>query len=162
MESFDFSDLNIQEIHVTGPDKKQYILREANGKAATDHRNAIMASTQFGPDGKVSGIKNLASVEAVFVAACLWDEKGKNPPVSTIQSWPARVQKQLYEKAKDLSDMNDESPIVMLLEKALNLEGSPIGYEEVSAWVGSLQDDEFRPLVSAFKVRDKDTETKNL
>jgi hypothetical protein len=157
----DFSDLTIQEEQVTAPDKKVYTLREANGKAATDHRNAIMASTQFGPDGKVTGVKNLASVEAVFVAACLWDEKNRNPTVVTVSSWPARVQKALYEKAKELSDMGEESPIVKQLEKALNLEDSPIAYQQLSEFVATLPSEGFSSLVSAFKVRDKDAETKN-
>lgn len=154
-DSLDFSDLTIQEVMVVGPDKKTYTLREANGKAAKEHRNAIMASTQFGPDGKVTGLKDLASVEAKFVAACLWDEKERNPAVQLIESWPARVQKQLYEKAKELSDLGEDSPIRVALERALQREDSPISYEQFSAWAGSLADRELRPLSRLFEKDDK-------
>jgi len=162
MESFDFSDLTIQEISVVGPDKKQYTLREANGKAATDHRNAIMASTIFGPDGKVTGIKSLASVEASFVAACLWDAQGRNPTTALIQTWPARVQKQLYEKAKDLSDMGEGSTIAEDLEKVLALEDSPISFDDLSTFICKQTADEFKNLVKMFqKKADKDEQVKN-
>lgn len=162
MESFDFSDLTIQEIPVVSPEGKAYTLREANGKAATDHRNAIMSSTIFGPDGKVTGIKSLASVEASFVAACLWDDKGRNPTSAIVQTWPARVQKLLYEKAKELSDMNEESPIMNSLEKALSLEGSPISLEELSDFICSQTDKEFENLVRLFKPKaNKDEQVKN-
>jgi hypothetical protein len=128
MSEFDFSSLEIKEVEVVGPDKKQYILREANGRAAKDHRNAIMAATQFGPSGKVTGVQGLASVEAKFVAACLWDEKGRNPSHTLIETWPARVQKQLYDKAVELSDMGEDSPFRKALEKALSLEEAPISH----------------------------------
>ena len=154
MEPLDYSTLTIQEVPVTGPDGKHYILREASGKAATDQRNAVVASAQIGPDGKVVGIKNLASVEAKFVADCLWDDKGKNPPVALVLSWPARVQKQLYEVAKELSDLGEESSLYEAFENALGREDSPISLEDLSKWVSILTEDEFKPLVDLFKRHD--------
>lgn len=149
MNTLDFSSLSIQEVPVISPEGTHYTLREANGKTATEHRNAIMASTQFGPDGKVIGIKNLANVEAAFVASCLWDAKGKNPSVILIQSWPARVQKALYEKAKELSDFSDDVPLKESLELALNRDDSPLTYEAFSDWIQSIEGEEYKPL---FKV----------
>ena len=134
----DFSDLEIKEEPVITPDGKEFTLREANGKAATDHRNAVMACTIFGPDGKVVGVKDLSSVEARLVAACLWDDKGRNPAVSLIQSWPARVQKALFEKVKELSDMGEDSPLRDLFIKALSREDSPITLNDFSDWIKSL------------------------
>jgi len=162
MESFDFSDLTIKEVPVVFPDGKHYTLREANGKAATDHRNAIMASTIFGPDGKVVGIKSLASVEAAFIAACLWDDKERNPTAAYIQTWPARVQKQLYEKAKDLSDMNEGTSVTEDLQKVLALEGSPVSFEDLSVFICSQTAEEFKGLVKMFQQKaDKDEQVKN-
>lgn len=155
-EPLDFSTLIIQEVEITALDGKLYTLREANGKAAKDHRNAIMAATQFGPDGKVTGLKDLASVEAKFVAACLWDKQGKNPSVATVEAWPARVQKQLYEKAKELSAIGEDSPIRVAIEAALKREDSPVSYETLSYWAAGLEGDEFRPLARLFDKPDKD------
>ena len=147
-ETLDFSTLEIQEVPVIAPDGKNYVLREANGKAATEHRNAVMASVQLGPDGKAIGVKDLASIESKFVAACLWDDRGRNPSSQLVQTWPARVQKQLYDKAKELSDMNDASPLQKALAKAVAREDSPVSLEQLSTWIESLSDDkELQPLV---------------
>lgn len=155
----DFGSFEIQEIKVIAPDKKEYVLREANGLAAKDHRNAIMDSTKFGPDGKVVGISGLASVEAKFVAACLWDDKGKHPAVATVESWPARVQKQLYEKAKELSHITEDSPIRNSLKAALAAEGSPITFDELSAFIESVADvKEFKPIK---RLLEKEESAKN-
>jgi hypothetical protein len=160
MSDLDFSAIQIREVPVTGPNGEKYVLRESTGKVTTDHRNAIMASTQFGPNGKVVGLKDLASVEAKFVAGCMWDSKGRNPPVTLIQSWPARVQQALYEKAKELSDMDEESPVRKALELALSREDAPISFEHLSAWAKGLEDsDELRPLIRLFA--DREAELKN-
>lgn len=150
----DFSAIEIREIPVVGPNKEHFVLREANGRAATDHRNAIMSSSEFGPDGKVIAIKDLASVEAKFIAACLWDDKGRNPSPSLIQSWPARVQKQLYEKVKELSDFGDESIVAEALKKALSREDSPITFSTLSEWAKSLPNEEFSSLKILFGSTD--------
>lgn len=151
----DFGSLEIQEVKVIGPDKKEYILREANGGAAKEHRNAIMEATKFGSDGKVIGLSGLASVEAKFVAACLWDDKGKHPAVATIESWPARVQKQLYEKAKELSHITENSPVRDSLKAALSTEGSPITFDELAAFIESVADTkEFKPIKRLLEKED--------
>lgn len=148
MESLDYSNLTIKEIPVTLPDGSKWLLREADGKTATAHRNAIMEATQFGPDGKVVGIKNLASVEARFVAGCLWSdaEKPINIHIAMVEKLPARIQKQLYEKAQELSDMGEESAIRSALEKALDRSDSPVKFEEFTEWVESLPASEYRAL----------------
>lgn len=153
----DFGGLEIRKKTIVGPDKKTYTLEEATGKVATEHRNAIMASSVFGPDGRVTGVKNLASVEARFVAGCLWDEKRRNPPEQVILSWPAQVVKKLYEAAQELSGMNEESPLYEAMEKALGLENSPFSFEDFCDWVATLEDldnsngtKDFRPLTRLF------------
>ena len=158
MEQLDFSQLSIREVPVISPEGTHYTLREANGKTATEHRNAIISSTQFDANGKVVGVKDLASVEARFVASCLWDEKGKNPSVTLVQAWPARVQKALYDKAKELSDFADDMPLREALENALKLDDSPVPYDEFSKWAISLPEDDYRPLVRLFR---KKAEVKN-
>lgn len=159
----DFGGLEIRKKTVIGPDKKTYSLEEATGKVATDHRNAIMASSVFGPDGRVTGVKNLASVEAAFVAGCLWDEKRRNPPVQAILGWPSQVVKKLYEAAQELSGMNEESPIYEAMEKALAREDSPIEFEDFCDWVATIEKDdagkEFRPITRIFAK--KREESKN-
>lgn len=156
-ESLDFGSLEIREVGVVGPNKVKYVLREANGKAAADHRNAILNSVVVGPDGKVSSLKGMASIEAIFVAACLWDEHGRNPYSTVVESWPARVQKELYEKAKELSDFGETDPIRDALQKALKRSDSPISLEVLADWALKLEDKDLKPFVRLFEA----VETKN-
>ena len=128
-EELDFSSLSVKEVPVTFTNGSKWTLKEATGKAATDHRNAIMACTIWGPDGRAVGLKDLASVEARFVAACLFDTNGKNPTPQMVQAEPARVQKALYEKLKELSDFGEDTMQVKELTEALKRSDSPVTLE---------------------------------
>lgn len=164
MEPLDFGSIEVQEQEVIGPDKKRYILREANGKAAREHRNALLASTQFGPDGKggfrVTGLQDLASVEAKLVAACLFDENGKNLHYQTVEGWPARVQKTLYEHAKELSDLGEDDILGDKLKKALKRDDCPIDYEDFVQWAKSLEESDSE-LSRISRLFDEEDESKN-
>lgn len=149
-EELDFSSLQVKEVPVTLTDGSKWTLKEASGKAATDHRNAIMACTVWGPEGRAVGLKDLASVEARFVAACLFDQGGRSPTVQMIQAQPARVQKALYEKLKELSDFGENTISASDLEAALKRSDSPIQFETFSEWAKSLPD-EHRSLSKLFK-----------
>jgi len=149
-EELDFSSLQVKEVPVKLTNGSQWTLREASGKAATDHRNAIMACTIWGPDGKAVGLKDLASVEARFVAACLFDPSGKNPTPQMVQAEPARVQKALYEKLKELSDFGESTISASDLEAALKRPDSPVQFEAFVEWARALPE-EHRSLSRMFK-----------
>ncbi len=100
-------DLSVIEIPVNIENKK-YILREASGAAACSYRNAMIECTQLGPDGKPTKLKGIANVEPLLVSLCLFDDKNKRVPVATIQSWPSRIQKTLFDKAKEISELGEE------------------------------------------------------
>jgi hypothetical protein len=144
----DFGSIVLREEPVVGPDGKHYTLREANGRTATEHRNSIIASSQFGPDGKITGIKDLAAVEAKFVVNCMWDEQGRNPPLAVIEGWPARVKKLLYDKAKELSDFGEDSIAKASLEKALSRDDSPVHLSTLRAWAATLEGSEYASFKS--------------
>ena len=150
MKSLDYSNLKIEEVPFTGPNGEHFTLREANGKAATDHRNAIMACTVWGPDGRAVGLKDLASVEAKFIAACLFDSNSRNPTPQMVQAEPARVQKALYEKLKELSEFGESTIAISDLEDALKRSDSPVSLEAFTEWAKALPD-EHRSLARAFK-----------
>lgn len=157
-----FSDLSLIELPVTGPDGKAYILKEATGKAAKAYRNALMACTTLGPTGKPQSIRNLADVEPMLVGMCLFHaEEGKNKgqPVSqsTIENWPAKVVKALFEKIKEISGLDEEeTTIEVSLKKLLKREGAPCTPEQLASFIKSLPDDvknsdEFKTLAKAFE-----------
>ena len=159
---FDFSAFEVTEIPVTAPGGDKYILRTASAGAAKNHRNAIMRCTKFDKEGNVTGVQDLASVEPTFVAACLWHEKtGKNPNAQIVESWPAPMIKKLYEKVKEISDSNDESPLVSALKTALALDGSPVSFAGLRDFVAGIPDPDrqIKRLVRA--LGDAEEELKN-
>lgn len=159
-ENFDFSELEINEISVVGPDKKHYTLREPTSKVSKAHRNAILKSSKLGPDGRVIGIDGLASVEVPYVAGCLWDEKSLNPPSALLESWPDRIVSKLYEKAKELSGETESHGLRSLLNEALELSSAPVSKEVLQQWSEQLREDKFKSLRTLFNFEDED-EAKN-
>lgn len=104
----DFSDLTVIEIPVNISGEK-YFLREASGEAACNYRNAVLKCTKLGPEGKPSSMEGIASVEPLLVSLCLVDSEGKRVPESLVKSWPSRVVKVLYDKAKEISELDDDT-----------------------------------------------------
>lgn len=92
---------------------KPYLLREADAAGAAKYRNYMMACTRM-TDGKVTGVKDLADAEVLLVSLCLFhcDDKGMwvTVPAATLKSWPARVLKPLFDKAKEISQLDEKAP----------------------------------------------------
>lgn len=89
---------------------EEYILREASEGAVCQFKNALMRCTKMNSDGKVSFIENAADVEPFLVSLCLFKvtEKGPIPvPLITIKAWTSRVVKPLFDKAKEISNLDD-------------------------------------------------------
>lgn len=124
-EILDFTDLTPIEIIIPiGP--KKYALREASGDAAIRYRNAMLSATKIGPEGKPSGFAGMADTEPLLVSLCLFGQDPNNSAIynepiqqSTVRGWPQRVQKALYKKVKDISDLNEVEDDILALEKKL-------------------------------------------
>lgn len=121
--------------------QKEYILREADGEATTKYNDARVACSVFGPNGKVIGLKNVGSLEPLLVSLCLFDSDGKNVPIATVKKWPGRLQKRLYNEAKRMSCLEEESKERDMLERALMEEGSPVDPDNLYAFVQGLGDE---------------------
>ncbi len=106
MEEMNF-DLEVVSIPVTIGGEK-YELREASGDAACKWRNAILSKAKLGPDGKPQTVGSIADTEPLLVSLCLFNESGKNVSLSVVRSWPARIQKALFNKIKDISDLDED------------------------------------------------------
>lgn len=108
---------------------ERYLLVEADGIAGTEYRNAASNSIKFNAQGKPSGTTDIATAQLVLVAKCLWrllpdNEDGtlkkwidpedssvwfKSPVnIELVRSWPDRVSQALFDKARELSGMEDE------------------------------------------------------
>ena len=122
-ESMTFDSLSLIEVPVKIIDKN-YVLREASEDAACRWRNSQVSGAKM-VDGKVSGLGNLADGEPLLVSLCLFElvpevkqfPDGKPVPLQTVRSWPARVVKQLFAKAKEISGLSEGEESIEDLEK---------------------------------------------
>jgi hypothetical protein len=95
---------------------QEYVIVEANGDAACEHRNAMLDNAVF-ENGEVKAVKKLASLELLLLSRVLYkvetDEEGKPirklVPRATIEKWPGRVVTQLYKAAKEISALDEEA-----------------------------------------------------
>ena len=90
---------------------RSYELREANGDSACRWKNAILQRTNLGPNGKPSSFGAIADTEPIVISLCLFDKDGKNVPVGVIRQWPAKVQRALFEKAKEISELDEDEEL---------------------------------------------------
>lgn len=111
-EELNFADITPIELPVTIGEKK-YVLREADEETAAIFSNARLKGVQL-DDGKVTGLpEDLAGVQSLLVSRCLFpynvDGKAANTPVprDVVKSWPSRIVKPLFEKAKEISELDE-------------------------------------------------------
>lgn len=108
MNELQFDDLALIRLPVSIGSLK-YVLREASGEVACEYRNAQLACTQIGENGKAVSIQGIADVELLLVSRCIFRLDGdREVPVSIseVATWPSRVVKILYEKAREISEMD--------------------------------------------------------
>jgi uncharacterized protein (UPF0128 family) len=123
--AMNFEDVTPIEIDVTIAGQS-YVLREATEQVAVVYRNAQLRALSL-KDGKVSKVDNAANVEPLLVSLCLYkvntDKDGNKvvspTPVSlsVINGMRPRIVKQLYEKAKEISWLNEEAETLESLIK---------------------------------------------
>jgi hypothetical protein len=103
---------------------QEYELREASGDASAKYRNAMLACSTLGPDGKPIRMEGLADVDFFLLSLCLFD-KATNVLVTedVIRSWPNRMCETLIDELKEISGMSEDDE-----EAAKNLpSGTPTG-----------------------------------
>lgn len=121
----DFGDLSTPiEVEIKNLNGKDYRLREASGDVVCKFQNKRAKCMKFGTDGKTASVENIADIDPELVSMCMFGE-GKpgeftiNVPVATVRSWSARILKQLVDKVKKISDMEELEESVAELEKKL-------------------------------------------
>lgn len=134
-----FDDLTPVEVPVT-VGAKQYVLREANGDAAVKYRNAMLACTQISQDSKAVSIRGMADLEPFLVSLCLFDAQGKSVTKNEILSWPSRVQKALFARAKTISGLNEEDTVESLKKEQKIIEEKLVKLEKKEGQDPNAQD----------------------
>jgi hypothetical protein len=118
---FSTEDLEPIVISVTVGDK-EYTLREASGDAGIKWHNACTKCFKTSKEGGIASIEGLADTEALLVSLCLTDKVGRQVSINTIRGWPYKVQKHIFEAAKEISNLNEDEKTEEQLElKIANL-----------------------------------------
>jgi hypothetical protein len=91
-------------VHIGGTD---YVMRETSGDAAVKYDNARIRGYEY-QDGRLVKVHDLADLDPLLVSLCLFMTDGKTPVSElTVRSWPARVQRTLCMRAREISGMNE-------------------------------------------------------
>ena len=132
----DFSSIEVIEIPVVGPDKNNYVLREASGDSVARFNNARGRCVQF-KDGGMSSVDGQGDLEAFLVSLCLFHIKDdcdtsdpstwtadvkKSVKAPIIRAWPERVVRPLFEKAKEISEVDEPEDLKTLQEQRNKLD----------------------------------------
>ena len=91
----------------------EYTLREASGGAAKRYREASIAGARMTVNEDdntrtVERMEGIGGLESLLVSLCLFDAKGAPVPRATVEGWPARIQRALFDKAKEISDLDEK------------------------------------------------------
>ncbi len=136
MSKFDFGSLKVISIPVVDPSGKNLILQEASGDTVKRFNDERTRCLKF-QDGGVSSVVGQGNLEMFLVSLCLFetDEDGKlipekYIPISTLQKWPGRVVTALFNKAKEISEI-DPSDLATLQKE----------YEALGKRIAKMQED---------------------
>lgn len=104
---------------------KRYVLRECPEGDTCSWRSFQAKMARFNEDGKFAGVGNIADSQPLLVSFCLFlaDQRtgelvltDGNPPLpdlahrvslATIRSWPTRIVGPLFDKAKEISGLDE-------------------------------------------------------
>ena len=124
---FDFSDLETVKIPVTGPNKKRYHLVEASADATAKYKSAQARCARF-KNGEMNGVDGVGDLEPYLVSMCLFaiNDKGEQSTTSenfsVIRTWPSRIVIKLYDKAREISEIDRDDDLESLLKQRANLD----------------------------------------
>jgi len=109
-EVMDFGDITPIEVKVR-IQGKNYVLREASEAVTCRYRNAQVRCAHVAPDGKATKVEGpIADTEPLLVSLCLFEEDTGAPvDQKVIMQWPSRVVRQLFDKVKEISDLDESA-----------------------------------------------------
>jgi len=117
-----FEDLALIEVPVT-VGGQQYVLREANGDAACKFQNARVARYEYNDEGKLVRLRDTADLEPLLVSLCLFMQDGVTPvSEATVRSWPGKIQGKLFDRAKEISSIDEPEDLATLEKQLVNLQ----------------------------------------
>lgn len=120
----DFTNLEPAEISFSYR-QRPYVLKEATAGIGVAYRNACFNAAKMS-DGKVRGVNNLADAELVLVTGCVFEKRASGElgavSVGWVKALPDKVFKQLFEKARDISGLQDKKDAVAIRKQIAELQ----------------------------------------
>lgn len=152
VEPLDFSSLKPIEIPVKYAGT-EYVLHEVDSEGHVQFRNAEQNATVYDANtGLRSGYRNLAAIEPLLVSLCLkCKSDDKRVSVETIRSWPERVVGKLFERAKQISDIDKVPMHRWQLFKLLELEECPVDKKVLIEFIDKQDAKDYKDLQEWFK-----------
>lgn len=142
----DFGSLAVVELPVK-INGEEFVLREISGGNHVKYKEAQFKCRHYSADGKTVTYIGLSELEPLLVHLCLfYKNSDKHVEQDKIGSWPARVQKKLFEKAREISLLKEESPEKRALKAVLAREDCPYDADEFEKYILSLEGDVYKPL----------------
>lgn len=122
-EEMNFDDLSEIVIPVSIKGKK-YILVEADGDATAKYKNKMLSCSKFA-EGKMTSVQGMADIEPYLLSLCMFVVRNdRRFPVAegVVRSWPGKVIKKLYTKAREISELDAEETLESLTEKRAEID----------------------------------------
>ncbi len=92
---------------------QEYMLRELDGEFRDEYLNKVGSKMRINErTGAILGLKNFKGIQSGLVMKCLvkvTDDGEEEVDEKTIQSWPSSVVTQLYNKARELSGLDESA-----------------------------------------------------
>lgn len=132
-----------------GEETRRYFLHEGSEDVACKYQNAATRAARF-TDNKVTSYEGIADIEPYLVSLCLYraDDNGQFPydrdgrpdprkliPLQTIRTWKPKIVRSLFDKAKEISNLDSGTKTVADIDKEI------LSLQEQRARLLAQQDD---------------------
>tara|TARA_R110000851_G_scaffold46656_6_gene113574 strand:+ start:2590 stop:2970 length:381 start_codon:yes stop_codon:yes gene_type:complete len=107
--SLALAEVDVELKHPETGEVHKYILREMDGTARDTYLSFV--GTRMAASGD-STLKNFDGIQANLLHACIFridGDKQIRVPIGTIQKFPSKVLGALFDKAKEISGMDDDA-----------------------------------------------------
>ena len=166
---FSSSEYTLRRCFFVGPDKKKYCLVEASELAAKKFESYRSSMMNIGAEGTLQRIEGVGELPSLLVSLCLFlceDGNGQELPETAylsmagkrniIEGWGHRIVRPLYERALEISDLdNAKNPVKESLHAAFSHPESPLTLKDFVTYVERLEPNKiYNPLKRLFKGED--------
>lgn len=170
VESAEPVEFLIKNLAVGNSPAKDYIIKEASSGDSARYKNAVAACSSYNTETGTISNKGLADTVNFLVSLCMYEATlgtngqytvNKNPvPLKFVQSMSNKVVEKIYDKIREISNLDENRMVLDALGKLFEREDAPLTQLEFNTWVKKAikEDKELRPL---YMVLDEER-TKNL